>query len=142
MQQLLSTLNAASVEHREVLRKIIDAPGVCDTPEPAALVKGIRWLNRTLAEDFRREVFEDPESYRHILRSTGERLALKQYPWTSEPRLEEAIVRHTLQGIWDKLTPLQRRETNSILAEVAASHGTPGSLLKAGGYPLCSPLDS
>jgi len=133
MNQLLNLLEMASLEHRQALRKIIDSTP-CASAEPEDIIKGLRWLNRTLFEDFRRDVFGDPESYHCILREICKRQKIKSGE-SSEMELEESIVRHVLEAIWDKLTPEQRSQMNSVMLEISKQTGANTSLKEIASIP-------
>lgn len=132
MDSLEKLLNSVSKEKREPLVKMMDTV-YCESSDPKQIISGIRWLNRNIFEDFYRDVFGKPESYKDILRSICSHLKLQVKPFYAVDDMERMICQKVMETVWDKLTPQQRVELDEELGKIAESYGKSNEWIKAGG---------
>ncbi len=132
MRTVKSILEKASKEQREGLRKLLDTV-VCENDSPDQLIRGIRWLHRNLFEDFYRDVFDQPESYKDILHSVCNHLKVPFKKYETCAELEGHIAQKVMDTVWNKMTATQREEMEAELIKIAENLGKKGEWLKAGG---------
>ena len=91
MIDLKKLLDSVSVEKRKPMVAILDT---VYTPSPSSedIIKGMKWMNRNLLEDFWRDVFGSQETYKDILMSICEHLKIQLTPNLAPARLEQMIV--------------------------------------------------
>jgi uncharacterized protein YaaW (UPF0174 family) len=133
MQELKNLLAAVGEGKRKPLVKLIDDSVYCTSSNPDEIIKGIRSISRSLAQDFYRDVFSKPESYKDILHDLCNHLKIKYKQFHSSEDLERMVCQKIMETVWEKMTPQQRKELDSELQKLAAKYGKTNEWVKAGG---------
>lgn len=132
MKDLEKLLSSVSVEKRNPMVGLLDTV-YTPSSSPEDIVKGLKWLNRNLLEDFWRDVFGSQETYQDILVSICEHLNIQLSPNLVPARLEQLIGQKVLKAAWDKMTSTQKNLFEDEVAKVAAKQGKSTEWAAAGG---------